>query len=236
MGLSGMVSCRTTPVSATQKPAKPAPVKLGVSKTPTYSPLEARPGAKKIHFAIMEITVDETRGSFWSAYLAPGVPRVVAFDSLRIAADKKGVDLMTLPDIFEGQQMNYRLLRELPASIEAHAEGTGKRMIVTGETTKHGTIIETDLDLRITELEEITPIERPDGTTLNKDSFKRRNAQYKNLQIPNGGFVILNNPDLIRYDSQLVEESRYFGLIRNRLTQKFKKYIAIAASTEPQTF
>ena len=215
MGLSGMVSCRTTPVSATQKPVKPAPVKPGVSKTATYSPLEARPGAKKIHFAIMEITVDETRGSFWSAYLAPGVPRVVAFDSLRIAADKKGVDLMTLPDVFEGQQMNYKVLREFPFATEFTLEGdpitwdsksTGLRVIVEGETTRQNTIIAVELDFSITEFEGFTSTVLGNGKIVSSPNFQYRKFSARKIQIPNGGFVILNDPALVRSDTQESED------------------------------
>ena len=108
---------------------------------------------------------------------------------------------------------------------------TGLRIIVNGETTKQNTIIEVELDFSRKDFEGFTSTVLDNGKTVSSPNFHHQKFSARKIQIPNGGFVILNDPALVKSDSQQVEDRSYFGLLRHSSTETFKSYIAIAAST-----
>lgn len=238
--LSTLISCRTT-----TSVSKPDAVKAFESSSKpetsiSRSPKKPRAGADQISFHLMEIKVPETADvegtrNFWSPYLQPDAPELIPFDSIRFAAINKGVDMLTLGSAAEGQQLTTEIFRALRYASDFTGDGdstdwvtkkVGVESKITGENDDSGKTITVDISSRVTEFKGYIEYPIKNGTkTVSQPVFESRQIQQGKLRIPNGGFVIVNNPTSISYERE--------GALERSGKVIYRKYLAIAASSGP---
>jgi beta-lactamase regulating signal transducer with metallopeptidase domain len=245
VGMSLLVSCRTT-TTAQVESLKTDLVSISAIPKITYSPARARAGAPRITYAIMEIAIrDDDKTSPWIQFLDQNPVDGVAFDSLELAANQRGVDLLTVGQAAEGQQIQYDLLRKFqytdtlveperwmmttPAVKSPAPTHTGLTFKARGELADGGATILTDLQLDLTDLRGTTPNKR-DGKDVVTPDFRERKVDLKGLRIPNGGFVILNGHRTTEYSD--ATDTSLWGLIKRHRRAMTKRWLAISARTE----
>lgn len=203
-----LVSCRTadngvdTLMSSARFNTPPASHRQEISRFPQ----KPRAGADSIHFGIIEITMREDSPNFLSPWLpvknTQGLTREpLAFESLRLLSQTKGVDLLSVPPTAEGQELRFSMLGDFRYPIEFDGKAqplafdtreVGLRLVITGEKSRDGKVITADVDLKVTDY-------RGDQTYKNAGSkpigysprFNTRSQSQKGLKIPNGGFTLL---------------------------------------------
>lgn len=240
-----IVSCETTGGNKPQ-PALIVSTPGETRQTVSRVPEKPRPGAATIQFALLEITSSPGQRNFLTSWLPPdgkGDPAAepLAFPSLRALARQRGVDLLTVPETTEGQEIRWNCLRTLLYPVTFDAEGgpkefaageTGVRLKIRGEKTPDGSAVLADVEWSVKNLSGELIHTLPDGKTVRQPLFDFRGGSRKKLPVPNGGFTILLDDDapLTKYDEALTQEQ----FTRLRETGKpQRRWLALGVTSAP---
>lgn len=241
--LALLVSCQAPARFVTAPPGGPPPGSgLPVlERKITVTPAKVRPGAKTIQYSLIEVTVPEKGAA--PAFLAPhpgnpGSPRFVAFDSLRELSQTKGVDLMNVGTGKEGQTVHTKILSRTKWPTEFSPSGqpldymeksTGVDTSFRGALTKNGKAIAVRCSLDVSELAGLDKYKLPSGAEVVQPRFQSTALREKNLQIPDGGFVLMRQPVGTRV--QYIEDHSFGGLVRKKSTMNLMRYMGISATS-----
>ncbi len=238
------VSCKTVKPGTSLEPQR-ARLHDGTPQR-KLTPAKAPVGAAKISYHILEIAVPTALSSpsVWRPFVEGiNAPAFVPFDSLRFAGMNKGVDLLNLGDAAEGQKLEWSNAVPFRYADEFTTEGrethwidtqTGITASMKGQRVNGGETIEAEVELEVRELQ--GQLEHPVGDgkfRVKQPIFQSRKLPLQKLQIPNGGFVILNGPAMKGSFSQQAVDTKLRGFVKRTSTEHYTTYLAIAATSSP---
>lgn len=164
----------------------------------------------------------------------------LSFSSLRALSQVKGVDLMSVGTPAEGQELRFGAIADyrFPTvfdgegnSMEFETKEVGVRMTVTGERILNGTMISADVKLSIIQIVGFDRYRFENGREVTQPRFSAFKTELKSLQIPNGGFTVLENAAHESREQSVTDEKLLFFKVTHK--EKIFPYLAIFAQSDP---